>query len=144
MKRLIFLCCVIPIFHLLAGDNTAVEQSLLQMEREWANAMTKNDVQTIERIEADDFTYVLDGMRGGKQSDLADAKSEAFSGGAELRDMKGRVYGDAAVITGTASLHNAMYKGKDVSGDYLFTDTFVKKSGRWQVVASHAHRVKGM
>lgn len=144
MKRLVLLFCVVPVFHLLAGDNMAVEQNLLQMERDWANAMTKNDAQTIERIEAEDFAYVLGGMRGDKQSDLADAKSGAFSGSAELTDMKARVYGDAAVVTGTASLRNSMYKGKDVSGDYMFTDTFVKKNGRWQVVASHASRVKGM
>ena len=151
MKRLVFLSYLISNFLFVttappvpASDNASVEQSLLQLEREWENAMTKNDAQTIERMEADDFTYVMEGMRGDKQADLADAKSGAFSGSAELMNLKARVYGDAAVVTGTASLRNAKYKGKDVSGDYLFTDTFVKKNGRWQVVASHANRVKGM
>ncbi|HZQ55975.1 MAG TPA: nuclear transport factor 2 family protein [Bryobacteraceae bacterium] len=151
MKRLIFLSYLISNFAFLttappvhAHDSAGVQQSLLQLEREWSNAMAKNDAQTIDRIEAADFAYVLDGMRGDKQMDLADARSKAFSGSAELLDMKARVYGDAAVVTGTATLRNAKYKGKDVSGDYFFTDTFVKKDGRWQVVASHANRVKGM
>lgn len=58
--------------------------------------------------------------------------------------MTVHVYGDAAVVTGKASLRNAKYKGKDISGDYLFTDTWVRKGGRWQVVASHDSKVQTM
>jgi hypothetical protein len=33
------------------------------------------------------------------------------------------------------------YKGKDISGQYRWTDVFVKRQGRWQVVATHASQI---
>lgn len=153
MKQLFLFLCMVSTAGLLTsaprvpggaqdgGDSTA-EQALLQTERDWADAMIKNDVNTIARTEADDYTYFIGSMSGDKQADLADARNGAFGGSAELTGMKARIYGDAAVVTGKASLRNAKYKGADVSGDYVFTDTFVKKDGRWQVIASHAHKLQ--
>jgi len=127
------------------GDsNNKAGQGLLQMERDWADAMVKNNAEVIARIEADDYTYVMGDISGDKKRDLADARSSSFTGSAELTGMKQRVYGDAAVVTGKASLHNAKYNGNDISGDYLFTDTFVRRGGRWQVVASHSSKVQAM
>jgi ketosteroid isomerase-like protein len=146
MKRLLVVVAVFWTFGVLAAarENTQVEQKLMQMERDWADAMMKNDASGVARIEADDYSYVMDNMRGDKKGDLADAKNGAFSGSAELSEMKVHVYGDAAVVMGKASLRDAKYKGKDMSGDYLFTDTFVKRNGRWQVVASHSNKVQSM
>jgi hypothetical protein len=33
------------------------------------------------------------------------------------------------------------YKGKDISGNYRWTDVFVKRNGRWQIVAGQGTRV---
>ena len=123
------------------ADDSAVQQKLMQMEREWASAMMTNDPTVIQRIEADDYGYLMDGMKGGKQGDLDQAKSHAFVGTCELSEMQVRVFGDAAVVTGKAALRDAKYNGKDVSGDYLFTDVYVKRDGRWQAVASHSNKV---
>jgi ketosteroid isomerase-like protein len=124
------------------SDDSAVEQKVIQMERDWADAMMRNDPSVIERIEADDYAYVMDGMKGGKPSDVEQAQKHAYAGTAELTDMHVRVFGDTAIVTGKAALRDAKYMGKDVSGDYLFTDVFVKRNGRWQVVASHSNRVR--
>ncbi|MGA8028270.1 MAG: nuclear transport factor 2 family protein [Bryobacteraceae bacterium] len=105
--------------------------------------MITNDPAVIERIEADDYTYVMEGMKGGKQGDVEQAKSHAYAGTCELSQMQARVFGDAAIVTGKAALREAKYNGKDVSGDYLFTDVFVKRNGQWQVAASHSSRVHG-
>jgi len=151
MKRLVVFFAVLSSAELwLSGaralearsDDSAVEQKVIQMERDWAEAMMRNDPSVIERIEADDYAYVMDGMQGGKPGDVEEAKRHAYAGTAKLTDMHVRVFGDAAIVTGKAALRDAKYKGKDVSGDYLFTDVFVKRSGRWQVVASHSNRVR--
>jgi ketosteroid isomerase-like protein len=155
MKRLFLFVCMFSGAGLLisapayargsgGNDNPAVEQSLMQMERDWADAVMKNDIAGIDRIEADDFSYILENMPGDKQTDLASARAAEINGSAELTDMKARVFGDAAVVTGKTALRNATFKGKGVSGIYLFTDVFVKRNGRWQVVASHANKVHTM
>jgi ketosteroid isomerase-like protein len=50
-------------------------------------------------------------------------------------DMKVRLFGDVAVVTGTHT-EKSSYKGKDTSGKYVWTDVFVKRQGHWMAVAS--------
>jgi ketosteroid isomerase-like protein len=56
-------------------------------------------------------------------------------------ELKVRVFGNAAVVTGRDTLKGAQYKGKDLSGQYRFTDVFVQRDGRWQAVASHSSKI---
>jgi len=60
---------------------------------------------------------------------------------AAIDDISVRVFGDAAVVTGrtTASTSGA----NPVTVTLRFTDVFVRRSGRWLVVASHATRLGG-
>jgi ketosteroid isomerase-like protein len=60
----------------------------------------------------------------------------------ELSDMTVHVYGNTAVAAGANNLHGT-YKGQDISGKYRFTDTWVKRNGKWQVVASAVEPVGG-
>jgi hypothetical protein len=36
----------------------------------------------------------------------------------------------------------ATYKGQDISGKYRFTDTWVKRNGKWQAVASQSTKLQ--
>ncbi len=51
-----------------------------------------------------------------------------------------RAYGDTAVVHGLET-EKSSYKGKDTSGQYRFTDVFVKRNGRWQAIATQVTRV---
>jgi hypothetical protein len=53
------------------------------------------------------------------------------------RNVKARVYGNAAVVTGLAT-RSGTYKGATFDQQYLWTDTFVMKDGRWQCAASQS------
>jgi hypothetical protein len=59
-----------------------------------------------------------------------------------LRDMKVRIYGNTAVLTGTDT-EEGQYHGKDTSGKYLWTDVFVRRNGRWQAVSSQSTKLTG-
>ncbi|QSQ20050.1 nuclear transport factor 2 family protein [Pyxidicoccus parkwayensis] len=51
-------------------------------------------------------------------------------------DMKVRLYGDTAVVNGITSV-KGVAGGKAFAAELRFTDTLVKRNGRWRVVASH-------
>ena len=51
-----------------------------------------------------------------------------------------RVYGDTAVVHGLET-EKSSYKGKDTSGQYRFTDVFLKRDGGWHAIATHVTRV---
>jgi lactate dehydrogenase-like 2-hydroxyacid dehydrogenase len=55
-------------------------------------------------------------------------------------ELKVRVYGDAAVVTGRDTIIET-YKGKDVSGQHRWTHTWVKRAGSWHCVAGHSSEI---
>jgi len=116
-----------------------VEQELIKLENEWADAWVKSDVAFFDRIIADDYTWTAPwGEVWTKAQDLALVKSgKVVITSWVLAEMKVRVYGDAAVVTGRSTIKET-YKGEDVSGQYRWTHTWVKRAGRWQCVAGHS------
>lgn len=118
------------------------ETSLMQMERDWAQAMINGDMAALDRIMAPD--WVLISPFGWKQT-RAEAMEDFRSGAMKFvsmtpSDLDIRVFGDTAVVTGR-SVDKGTYKGQDMSGEYRFTDVFVKRDGRWQAVSTHVTRV---
>ena len=119
-----------------ASDTASLQQMFTRMENEWAKADNTKDTKVLDRILADDWTYL--GATGiqTKAQHLADLKSGG--GGLEfetLADIKVRVFGDTAVVSGSAEQRSSN-KQNDTSGHYVWTDVFVKRHGRWQAVNS--------
>jgi len=57
--------------------------------------------------------------------------------------VKVEVRGNSAVVTGKSTLTNAVFMGDDYSGEYEWTDRFVKqRDGTWRAVSSQSRRVK--
>jgi ketosteroid isomerase-like protein len=126
---------------LMGQTRREVEQSLMQTEREWVEAAQKKDAATLDRILADDWVGQGPTGTATKAESLADLKSgdnklESIT----LGDMKVRVFGDTAVVTGSDD-EKSSYKGTDTSGHYTWTDVFVKRQGRWQAAASQGTRM---
>ena len=121
----------------------ALEQKAARFEHEWARASVKGDAAAIERLEAPDFTFTdSNGNVTGRADDIKDLKTGNFRAEAiDLNGLKVRVYGNAAVITGRATLKNCKWHGKDISGDYRFTDVWANANGNWQIVASQSAAV---
>jgi ketosteroid isomerase-like protein len=120
----------------------SVEQELITLENEWADAWVKRDVAFFDRIIADDYTWTSPwGDVWTKAQDLALVKSgETVIKSWVLADMKVRVYGDTAVVTGRNTIKET-YKGEDVSGQNRWTHTWVKRAGRWHCVAAHSSEI---
>ena len=120
----------------------SVEQELMKLENQWNDASVKSDVAFLDRILAEDWTSTdADGVVGTKAQSLASLKSgEDVVTSAVADEMKVRVYGDAAVVTGRNTSKETL-KGKDFIGQYRWTDTFIKRDGRWQCVAGHSSEI---
>jgi ketosteroid isomerase-like protein len=114
------------------------EQDLLKLVQDWSNAEAKADVAFLDRILADDWEFTeADGVVTSKAQFLAALKSGDVVGISSVLDnIKVRVYGDAAVVTGRETF-KAKVRGKDISSIGQWTDTWIKKAGRWQCVATH-------
>ncbi|MCA1615558.1 MAG: nuclear transport factor 2 family protein [Acidobacteria bacterium] len=124
-----------------AGAETfeQIEKRLRALEGRWMEAIKAQDGAALDRILADDFTFV------GDQSVAASLDRSAYTASA-LKDWKltsysfdsltVRVYGDTAVVSGVFK-QQAAASGKQWSGDFLVTDVWIKQGRRWRVVTRH-------
>jgi ketosteroid isomerase-like protein len=119
-----------------------VEQELVKMENEWARAWQLPDPAALETLLADDFTLTSSRSKGEvmNKRQYVDTTLKLVRGdGYSFEKMSVRIYGETAVINACFQ-QNATFAGSDWSGDFLLTDVWVKRDGRWQVVARHASR----
>jgi ketosteroid isomerase-like protein len=65
-----------------------------------------------------------------------DPKYEIF----ENSDMKVRLHGDTAVVTGKTHT-KGVSSGKPFDFQFQFTDTFVKDGSRWRLLAGHVSKL---
>ena len=116
-----------------------MEKLFLDLETQWMEAWKNKDVETVQKILADDFTLTSSLSSGGlvdKEDWIAklaiyDCKEFRFD------KMQVRVYNNTSVVNSWFH-QDASANGKDWSGDFLITDVWVMKDEHWQVVARHA------
>lgn len=118
------------------------EQELIKLAHAWLEAEAKEDAEAMARLWADDLQY---SSSAGTVETKSQALASIRSGDLQISDsvydtLEARVYGDMGVTTGIAS-QKGQFKGRDISGKYRFTDTWLKRDGRWQCVATHASKI---
>ena len=102
------------------------------------------DVVALERVLTPDFTLTLS---NGEVSTRADEINELRSGKVhydvfENYDMLARLYGnDTAVVLGKTRVKGTA-DGKPFDRVVQFTDTLIKRDGRWQLAAGHVSRIE--
>ena len=120
----------------------ADERALMQIERDWAVASAANDAAGLDKLMADEYVGNTDGRITPKKQALADVKSGATkTSSAEASDLTVFVAGDRASVHGLWT-EKSIQNGKDMSGQYRFTDTFIKRDGRWQAVTTFSTKLK--
>ena len=152
MKRIAFAVCVVVLAfavaiiaqtQLITKKRGSEEQELMKLENRWNDAMVKHGWAFLDQILADDYNWTdPDGNVWAKAQSLASLKSgEDVYTALEADQIRVRVYGDAAVTTGR-NTSKEQFKGKDISGQYRWTDMWVKDyAGRWRCVAGHGSKI---
>jgi len=115
-----------------------VEQHVRQLNDDWVKAMVRADVETLNRVMADDFffTYPLEG------DDKAQFISDITSGDLKIEhitreQVSVRLFGNTAVLTARDSA-TWLYHGRELSGQYKVMGVYIERNGKWQLCSLQA------
>src|SRR5438876_6329512 len=133
--------CVVAV---LAQTPTDEGAAVLQAERNGCVAYLRGDADKIANFLTDDYRLT---NSKGEITTAADDIEDARSGRVhydvfETYDMKVRVYGGHTAIVPGKTKEKGNAKGKPIDIIVKFTDTFVKKSGRWLLATGQVSRLK--
>ena len=125
---------------------TKAEAEVRKLERQWLDAYEQRDSEAMERIVADDFTITFpNGAIQTKPQIMRMIKSARSASQPKIRfyteDVRSRAYGDTVILIGRV-VSEYEREGKTVKDQSRYTDTYVRRNGRWQVVASHLSNVE--
>ncbi len=117
-----------------------------KLERAWLDAYEQRDAEAMNRIVADDFVITFgDGSMQTKPQIIEQLKSRSQSAAPSNKfrteEVQARVYGDTVILMGRV-ITEWQRDGKPMSDVSRYTDTYVKRNGKWQVVASHLSAAK--
>ena len=118
-----------------------MEEELLKLENEFARAVASNNADALDKLLADDWIIVEpDGSIIDKARFLEVIRSGALSHESmKSTDLKVRVYGNTAVVTGLTT-SKGKFMGQDFISCERATDIFVKQADRWQCVFTQLTR----
>jgi ketosteroid isomerase-like protein len=132
----------------IASDSSAKPAAevaaILELERQWYAMRIARDVTAIDNLLSDDFAMTGSYGKVRTKAQLLEQyrsaapsfKLKAFQTG----DVNVRIYRDAAVVTGFASVDGDATDGRVVSA-VRFTRTYVRIDGRWRLVAQQMTRI---
>lgn len=124
-----------------ADPHARLPADLRQAAADFDRAQLRSDTAELQRLLADDYVlYNSSGKVEGKADfirDYAGMKLQPFT----VEDETIRVFGDAAVLAGVATLGGTdLASGEAFSLRLRFADVWRKRDGRWQVAFTQATR----
>ena len=128
-----------------AGEAEKITEEITQLTEQWSQVFANKDFDHLKRIWADDFSYTMPGgIVSDKKTGLANVadKSDTITS-AGLVAFKAHVYGKNLAI-GNGDHHEAGKDkdGKPFSRKFRFTNVWVRRNGKWQVVRGHASQLE--
>jgi len=114
------------------------EKVVRKLERTWLDAYEQRNAESMNAIVADDFTITFpDGSIQTKPQIIASLKQAV---GPAIKftteSVQSRVYGDTVILMGIV-VSEWKQGDKSMTDRSRYTDTYVRRGNRWQVVASH-------
>lgn len=108
------------------------------LELKLMNAYKQRQLEDFAPLLDDDFVITFeDGSTYGKTGYLSYTASPSLRVEvSEMSDMRVRMHGNTAIITG-AYHERGDFKGEPFDDHDRFTDVWMKKEGKWRLVASH-------
>jgi ketosteroid isomerase-like protein len=115
-------------------DQPKTEAALIELEQNWAAALSRKDADAVACIVADEFEDAdVDGSLHTRSQTLEHIPNRK-PGVNHLSEMRAHVEGNSGFTRGLATLVDT--SGKIVAR-VRFTDVFTHRDGRWQALAGH-------
>ena len=113
---------------------TAILKYICDSEAGWAESVASGDASVVKRILADDFIGVHPSGRHYRKAEMVDGTPKAPETFASnhVNDVIVRFYGNVAIAQGNETWR----KKNGETGRFVWTDTWLKRNGRWQIVAA--------
>jgi ketosteroid isomerase-like protein len=137
----ITLALAVPMLAIGQAKSDKARGEVLKLEKEFSQAIVKNDAEAVERFLADDWIIVdPDGGIIDKARFLDVIKSGALTHEMmESDDTRVRIYQNTAIVTALTTT-KGKYSGQAFTTQERATDVFVKQNGRWQCAFSQLTR----
>lgn len=118
-----------------------VERELRKLDEEWHQAHIRRDADALRKLIPAEATFASGGaLLTGDEYVKDFAEGETRFESVEVGAFRARAFGDAAVTTAVDTI-----KGRSKEGafeeQFRRTATYVRRDGRWQLVALHVSRV---
>jgi len=130
--------CLLVASSALAGQEKSDATTIRALETKWTESYKQHSIDILSSLLADDFVITIeDGStfsKAGYISHTADSSVKVQL--AEQSDLKVRIHGNTAIVTG-AYHEKGESNGKPYEYHDRLTDVWMKIGGKWQVVASH-------
>jgi ketosteroid isomerase-like protein len=112
--------------------------TVLREETKWTEAYKQRNINILSSLLAEDFVITIeDGNTFSKTGYIThSADSSVHVEVAELSDLKVRIHGSVAVVTG-AYHERGESNGQRYEYHDRLTDVWMKSGATWQVIASH-------
>ncbi len=122
--------------------NSSTESQIRRLHVQLITAYMNNDAATLNRILADEYTFIDDAGRFLTKPHIVESfrSRDHRIARYDISEEAIRVYGDAAVLT-YRYVSQESYKGQDGSGVFRITRVFARKNGRWVIVAGQETRI---
>jgi ketosteroid isomerase-like protein len=131
--------CLLCSWCLAAAAQDSPEVATIRaLETKWADSYKKRQVDVLSSLMTEDYVITMeDGSVYGKVGFISHtAQPSEKVDLVEFSDIKIRMHGDAAVVTG--SYHErGESSGKPYDYHDRMTDVWMKMDGKWKLVASH-------
>lgn len=121
------------------GNQSKDSKELSRLEDAWNEAHLKGDSAALDKLWGEELVVTVPKMPSfSKAQSLAVWKTGRFKFERyQTSDVRIKVLGDVAIATGRVQRTRRMGDRK-MEDDWLFTKTYVRTKGGWQVVAYHA------
>ncbi|HET9857000.1 MAG TPA: DUF4440 domain-containing protein [Chthoniobacterales bacterium] len=125
-----------------AAEPPITQDELVRRTQELYDSVVSGNQTPWKKYFADDCTFSDEkGRTLDKQKLVADITPlpPGYSGAIKIDNVISRIIGDTAVLSYDANETETIF-GQNMKARYHVTDTWLRRNGNWQIIASQAHR----